>query len=217
MTDNPRHAWLAAPTPLRAARAIESASGLDATAEALVRLYEPFFKRFPRLTALLHGEPLGHPAHPLLTDVPIGFWTTASVLDLVGGQRAKPVADQLVALGVVSFVPTALTGWADWSVSNHEVHRVGLVHAIANGAAVIAYGTSWVLRKTDRRGAGVVLALGALGFITVAGYLGGHMAYRLGAPTGGPEATIGLRPASHEGTGEVRPEASHEEVHPVQF
>ncbi len=30
---------------------------------------------------VLHGTPLGHPLHPALTDVPIGAWTTALVLD----------------------------------------------------------------------------------------------------------------------------------------
>jgi hypothetical protein len=28
----------------------------------------------------LHGVSLGHPLHPLLTDLPIGFWTSAWVL-----------------------------------------------------------------------------------------------------------------------------------------
>ena len=186
---------------LRAARALESASALDWAAEALVRLYKPFFKRFPRLTAALHGEHLGHAAHPLLTDVPIGFWTAASVLDVVGGRRARPAADDLVGLGVLAFFPTATAGWADWSVSDQAVRRVGLVHAIANGAAVVVYGTSWALRKTDRRGAGVALSLGGLGLITVAGYLGGHMAYRLGAPTGGPVATERV----DAGAGELAP------------
>jgi hypothetical protein len=29
----------------------------------------------------LHGTWLGHPLHPVLTDVPIGAWTTALALD----------------------------------------------------------------------------------------------------------------------------------------
>ena len=34
----------------------------------------------------LSGTWLGHPLHPLLTDLPIGFWTSAFTLDLVGGR-----------------------------------------------------------------------------------------------------------------------------------
>ena len=35
----------------------------------------------------LSGTWLGHPLHPLLTDLPIGFWTSAFTLDLLGGRR----------------------------------------------------------------------------------------------------------------------------------
>ena len=35
----------------------------------------------------LGGRRLGHPLHPMLTDLPIGCWTSAWVLDLVGGTR----------------------------------------------------------------------------------------------------------------------------------
>ena len=32
----------------------------------------------------LHGVWLGHPLHPVFTDLPLGAWTTALVLDAVG-------------------------------------------------------------------------------------------------------------------------------------
>ena len=34
-----------------------------------------------RLTSVLRGEQLGHALHPMLTDIPIGCWTSAAVLD----------------------------------------------------------------------------------------------------------------------------------------
>ena len=34
-----------------------------------------------KLKDFLHGAWLGHPLHPVLTDVPVGAWTTAVVLD----------------------------------------------------------------------------------------------------------------------------------------
>lgn len=40
-----------------------------------------------RARGFLHGVWLGHPFHPLLTDIPIGAWTTALVLDLRGHER----------------------------------------------------------------------------------------------------------------------------------
>ncbi|MBW3651387.1 MAG: hypothetical protein KY458_12550, partial [Actinobacteria bacterium] len=38
---------------------------------------------------LLSGTWLGHPLHPLLTDVPIGAWASALVLDLFGGEQTR--------------------------------------------------------------------------------------------------------------------------------
>jgi hypothetical protein len=38
----------------------------------------------------LHGVWLGHPLHPVLTDVPLGFWTAAE--DTLRGQRTAALA-----------------------------------------------------------------------------------------------------------------------------
>ena len=37
----------------------------------------------PEAAKFLHGTWLGHPLHAVLTDVPIGSWTAAAVLDLL--------------------------------------------------------------------------------------------------------------------------------------
>ena len=50
----------------------------------------------------LSGTWLGHPLHPLLTDLPIGFWTSAFTLDLLGGKSTRRAATQLVAWGVLT-------------------------------------------------------------------------------------------------------------------
>jgi hypothetical protein len=62
---------------------------------------------------LLAGTWLGHPAHPMLTDLPIGAWTSAVILDLVGGKQARQAADERVGVGVLAAVPTAVTGLSD--------------------------------------------------------------------------------------------------------
>ena len=181
------------PAAARAARRLESAAGLDPTVDALRDVVARLVDPRPGLAATLRGRGIGHPLHPLLTDVPIGLWTGAAVLDLVGGEGSHAAADRLLGLGVVTFVPTAVTGWADWSVSDTSVRRVGVVHALANGGAAVLFATSWLLRRADRRAAGVVVSMTATAIVAAAGYLGGHMAYRLGAPTGGPEGS-GRRP-----------------------
>jgi nitrite reductase/ring-hydroxylating ferredoxin subunit len=116
----------------------------------------------------------------MLTDVPIGSWTSAFFLDLFGGEAAEPAADTLVALGVVTALPTAAAGVADWSDTIGPDSRVGLVHALSNVAAVALYSLSWLARRRGDRGRG--LALGYLGatVATVGGYLGGHLSYRRG-------------------------------------
>jgi len=46
---------------------------------------------------------MGHPAHPMLTDVPIGAWTEAALmLDLLGGPVAANGADTLIGIGVLA-------------------------------------------------------------------------------------------------------------------
>ena len=74
---------------------------------------------------LLSGTWLGHPLHPMLTDLPIGFWTSAMAVDFLAGQKGHKAADRLVALGVLSALPTAAAGLADWSDTMGEERRLG--------------------------------------------------------------------------------------------
>jgi hypothetical protein len=37
---------------------------------------------------LLSGTDLGHPLHPMLTDLPIGAWVMSALLDAAGGPAA---------------------------------------------------------------------------------------------------------------------------------
>ena len=55
----------------------------------------------------LHGVWLGHPLHPVFTDVPIGAWTTALALDCVedhGMRRAATFALGVGLLGALGAV-----------------------------------------------------------------------------------------------------------------
>ena len=130
---------------------------------------------------LLSGSWLGHPLHPMLTDVPIGAWTSAFVLDLLGGRRAQAAADQLVGLGVVAALPTAASGLSDWSDFLGAERRVGAVHAVTNVAAVACYGLSYLARRRGDRSRGLALSLLGAAAATVGGYLGGHLTYAQGA------------------------------------
>jgi nitrite reductase/ring-hydroxylating ferredoxin subunit/uncharacterized membrane protein len=128
----------------------------------------------------LSGTFLGHPLHPLLTDLPIGFWTSAWTLDIVGGRGSRDAARRLVGLGVLSALPTAATGVSDWADTVGGPRRVGVVHAAANSVALAAYAASWVARRRGRYGRGVALGMVGAAAATVGGYLGGHLSFSRG-------------------------------------
>ena len=74
--------------------------------------------------SFLRGEWLGHAVHPVLTDVVLGTWTSATLLDLVGGAESAPSARKLIGIGLLAAGPTAWTGWAEWSVTGPRAKRV---------------------------------------------------------------------------------------------
>ena len=100
----------------------------------------------------LQGEWLGHPVHPVLTDLAIGFWTSAFVLDLVPVKRLRAAADVFVALGLAAALPTVATGLADWSRLPRERQRVGVVHAGSNAVASGFYAWSLAARSAGPAG-----------------------------------------------------------------
>ncbi|GAB3110050.1 hypothetical protein GCM10027160_09800 [Streptomyces calidiresistens] len=127
---------------------------------------------------VLHGKPIGHPAHPLLVQMPIGAWFSAGVLDLLPGEGRRRAARTLVGVGTVAAVPSAWAGWVDWAELHRQQKRVGLVHAAVNVAAVGVYATSWATRRAGRHTAGRALGWTGFALVGISGALGGHMAYR---------------------------------------
>src|SRR3954447_13052926 len=125
----------------------------------------------------LSGTALGHPLHPMLTDVPIGAFTSAAFLDVFGGSEGSAAEDTRLAAGVVTSLPTALSGAADWSETYGEDSRTGLVHALANAGALALYVAALVARRKGSRNTGRALGLAGFGLLSAGGYLGGHLSY----------------------------------------
>src|SRR5437763_5331988 len=105
---------------------IENASPLDPVVKTVRKIVNAAFGPQPVRDAL-HGLWLGHPLHPMLTDVPIGAWTAAGVLDLLPGTGHASTA--LIAAGCAAAVPAAITGWAGWPELHPPRQRGGLGHA----------------------------------------------------------------------------------------
>jgi nitrite reductase/ring-hydroxylating ferredoxin subunit/uncharacterized membrane protein len=129
---------------------------------------------------VLSGSNLGHPLHPMLTDVTIGAWSMAALLDAVGGREAEPSADLLVTAGIGAAVPTAASGFNDWSDLLGGERRIGSVHGFVNVVALGLQIASLSARRSGRRGRGKALGLAGVGVLTVGGYLGGHLSFSKG-------------------------------------
>lgn len=128
-----------------------------------------------RARGFLHGVWLGHPLHPVLTDLPIGSWTTALVLDLTGQKRAARAA---VGVGLAGALGAAVTGLHDWQHTHDDARRVGMVHGTLNTLALVLYGWSWWQRGRGHHLRGRLAALLGYPVIMASGFLGGSLVYR---------------------------------------
>jgi nitrite reductase/ring-hydroxylating ferredoxin subunit/uncharacterized membrane protein len=150
------------------------ASGVKAAFDAVGSAAQP-------IKNVLHGTFLGHPLHPVLTDIPLGAWTVAAALDvaeLFGVSVAADGADAAVAIGLVGALASAVTGLTDWHVVDDEKpKKIGAVHAVLNIAATALYGASWILRKNNSRGFARVLAGAGYGLVGASAYLGGMLVF----------------------------------------
>ena len=181
--------------------ALEGDQRLDAVGHKLAQLGRPLTEG--PVGRALGGAWLGHTPHPMLTDLPIGFFTSSFVLDLVGGRSSRTASRRLIGLGLLSVVPTVLTGTADYVRQSDDprIRRVGAVHAIGNSVAAFLYLRSWTARRRGHHGIGIVFGLLGAGAATFSGALGGHMAFARAAGTGerGGEETTGTGSSQHDG------------------
>jgi nitrite reductase/ring-hydroxylating ferredoxin subunit/uncharacterized membrane protein len=164
-------------TPLEpAVRAIESAKFIDPVAKAAASSARAILSG--PLKDVLSGTWLGHAVHPSLTDLVIGSFTSASLLDLLGGDELARASERLIGVGIAAYAPTALTGLSDWVDSEYDndaVRRAGAVHAVTNATALSLYTASLIARRRGDRRRG--MALGGLGaaVLSMGGYLGGYL------------------------------------------
>ena len=166
---------------------VEQAEALDAPGKAVGKAVRNLLSPGAVKDAL-SGTWLGHAVHPPLTDVVIGSFLSATLLDLVA-PRSDRATNRLVGIGIAAAVPTAVTGatdWADTEVADPRIRRVGLVHATANVTALSLYALSAAARRNGARKRSTALALTGATVLTASGYLGGHMSYTRGV---GPNQT----------------------------
>jgi nitrite reductase/ring-hydroxylating ferredoxin subunit/uncharacterized membrane protein len=134
-----------------------------------------------RLKDVLAGTCMAHPTHPMLTDVTIGAWSGAAILDLLGGEKCRPGADLLVGVGILSAIPTAVTGLSELTdIVESEDRSIATAHALMNAGGLVLWCVSFAARKGGRRRTARTFGMAATAAMTAAGFLGGHLSYRLG-------------------------------------
>lgn len=126
----------------------------------------------------LTGEAAGSPVHPAVVHLPIGASVSALIIDLVQGHRGADAARLLTGLTVLSAIPSALTGVADYaSKYGAGVRRAGAAHAVVNALGTTLAAASWLARSG---GSGLVaraLLVGAVSAYGLGGLIGGHIVH----------------------------------------
>jgi nitrite reductase/ring-hydroxylating ferredoxin subunit/uncharacterized membrane protein len=156
-------------------------------ADPLAARLQPLIRRAvsaPPIRNFLDGVWLGAPLHPALTDVPVGAWTTALLLDggsvLSGDEALAAAADRALAVGTIAAVPAAVTGLNDLRDLVGQSRRIAMVHALLNVVGLSLSTASLAYRHAGRRG--LARGLSGLGFLTssTAAHLGGKLSFALG-------------------------------------
>ena len=83
---------------------LEEAAVLDRPVHSLEPPVHAIFGSGTR-GAVLRGQWLGHALHPTLTDLVLGTWTSATLLDLFGGREWAAPAQHLIGTGLVAAGP----------------------------------------------------------------------------------------------------------------
>jgi nitrite reductase/ring-hydroxylating ferredoxin subunit/uncharacterized membrane protein len=162
-------------SPVRMLAAMERWPGLDSISGGLNSVVRLVTGQRP-VGNLLTGVPFGHPVHPALAQMSLGFFTAAGLLDIRAHPSESRAARTLVAAGLATAAPTAVTGLADWSHGHEQQQRIGMLHAAANATGMLLFAGS--LLDRNRGAASRVAGFAGLGSLAAAAYLGGHLAFR---------------------------------------
>lgn len=153
-------------------------SGLGQVADATLGGEGPVAQK---VRNFLHGVWLGHPLHPALTDLPIGAWTTAAILDLrailTGDKSLDRATRTILGIGILGAAGAATAGLNDWRQTDGRARRTGALHGLLNSGALALFGTSWLLRRRNQTPAGRLLSFLGLGLASFSAYLGGRLVY----------------------------------------
>lgn len=140
-------------------------------------------KKYPKLRKavdFLHGTWLGHPLHPMLTDITIGAWVIGAMFDVKAkkedSDQYKWAGARLQELGTISAIPTAVSGLADFSTIPKPASKTASLHGLLN-IATLGLNAASIIRRRKGNG-GKKLSLAALGLVGVSAIMGGMLVYK---------------------------------------
>jgi uncharacterized membrane protein len=162
--------------PFDSIPALERVNALDAPAGVLNTL-SGVVSQPPALRRALAGEPLGHSAHPMLVQIPIGAWVSAGWLDCLPGTEKS--ARVLTAVGIASALPAVAAGLVDYGTLDRRAKRIAVVHAAANTISLACQIASLRDRMNGRLRRGQWIGFAGTLTLSVGGVLGGHLAHKL--------------------------------------
>lgn len=168
--------------------ALSEHQALEALARQMQRALKEAEDHLPGgLVSFLHGQPLGHPLHPILIHLPLGGWVVAGILDFLPGASTperEHAADVALLIGTVGGVGAIAAGWTDWANTRGQARRTGLIHGAVNETAFALNAASLLARRRGHRKLGKALSGSALGLAMAGGFLGGQLVYRHGLGVG---------------------------------
>ncbi len=139
------------------------------------------------LKTFLNGTWLEHPLHPVLTDVPVGAWTLAVLLDLIalifGVQNLGLASGIAIALGVLGALGAIVTGLTDWMDVDPPELAVGVTHGLINIGATILFAIALIILWSNQwtiGAADTIIAIIGYLVVSVGAYIGGSLVFRMG-------------------------------------
>lgn len=129
----------------------------------------------------------GHPIHPMLVSLPIGFFVGAIVCDIIFVVTGNPfwpaISVVLIGFGIIGALLAALFGFLDYFTAPMppEAKATATRHMLLNLLAVAVFAVAFWLRygnSTSTMG----ISLTAIGILILAtsGWLGGRLTFHYG-------------------------------------
>lgn len=148
------------------------------------------------LKDILKGSFIGHPLHPLLVHLPIGFWLASLIFDIIamagGNAGLGTAALYLIGFGILGALLAAPAGLADFLdiPGGTQARRIALSHGLLNVLILGLYFLNFFMRGgfspyKPITGAELALNCISIGLLLVSGYLGGTLVFHHG---------VGLKP-----------------------